>query len=194
MGVSINELLQVIKESGLPIGDKITKTRQQLAQEETLRSGVQGLYQSQLTEIDDEKKRKLETLANVDKQFSQIFGQGGKYQLKNPMAVEELTSGGQNLALNQFATTAEKQKNLLKEFESDVAKATSLYGKIDPSGTGSIADLEYISQNYGIELPNIDTGDSDWEIQNIDNSDWEISGEVKQPPIKGSDIIKENKA
>lgn len=198
MAASLTELLEVIKKSGLPIGDRLTKTQDEINAESTLRSGVAGMYQPQIASLDEEKKQKIQTLANVDKQFSQLFGQGGKYALRNPMDVERLTTGGHNLALSDFSRVATKKENLLKQFESDVTAATTLYGKVDPlkseGGGGSMADLQYVMDTYGIQLPNITSGDSEWEIDNT-GGDWEIdSGQgEKVLPEKPSDIIKETK-
>ncbi len=187
MGVSINELLDVIKKSGLPIGDKLTKTTNQLANEDTLRSGVQGLYQPQINQLDDEKKQKIQQLANVDRQFAQLFGQGGKYQLRNPMDTEALTSGGQNIALSDFNRVATQKENLLKTFENDVTRATTLYGKIDPTSAENVGlgDLAYIKSQYGIDVPGLDnTKESDWEVD-VPDTEWEIQGNN----LQGTDRI-----
>lgn len=188
MAVSITELLDVIKKTGLPIGEKLTKTQQDIDNENVIRSGVQGLYDPSLNQLDADKKAKIETLAGVDGKFSQLFGQGGKYQLRNPMDVERLTSGGQDIALSDFMRTAQSKNDLLKEFEKDVASATSLYGQIDPNkGEGSgLGDLQYIHDTYGIDLPGIDVEDSEWEITNTGDLEWEVVGDKKLP---GADII-----
>lgn len=136
MAIGITELLDVIKKSGLPIGDKLTKTQNELAAEDQIRSGIMPAYAGQFGQLDEEKKQKIQALANVDRQFSQLFGQGGKYALRNPMDVEQLTAGGQDIRMSDFNTTVAKQDSLLKAFEGDVSRGISLYDKIKPSAGG----------------------------------------------------------
>lgn len=196
MGATITELLDVIKKSGLPIGERLTKTQNEINSENTLRSGVSSIYAPQISKLDEEKKQKIQQLANVDKQFAGIFGKGGKYEMMNPMDTERLTAGGQNIALSDFSRVAAKKNDLLKAFEGDVASAVSLYGKVSPlksEGQGSLADYEYLRDNYGINLPGLEVlPQSDWEVADL-GGDWEIdpSGDLKTPPEKPNDIIEE---
>lgn len=197
MGVSITEILDVIKKSGLPIGDRLTKTQAELGAEDSIRAGITPLYSGQLGQVDAEKQKKIQMLAGVDKEFSGLFGKGGKYALNNPMDAEQLTAGGQQIRLSDFMSSAQQKQDLLKSLESDVSKATSLYDQVKPStseGADSVAlaDLKYINDTYGLGLPGMDT-QSDWEIDTPD-TDWEIdsSGNLNTPKLGGVD--KMNKA
>lgn len=197
MAVSLTELLDVIKKSGLPLGERLTKTQKDIDNEQLLRGGVQDIYQPQFDQLDEEKKGKIQALANVDKQFSSMFGKGGKYALENPMNTESLTAQGQNIALSDFSRVATKKNDLLKAFEKDVADAVTLYGKVDPlksEGDGtSLADFEYLRDTYGINVPGIETlPESEWEVSDL-GGEWEIdsSGDLKVLPEKPNGIIKE---
>lgn len=197
MAVSLTELLDVIKKSGLPLGERLTKTQTDIDNEQLLRGGVQDIYQPQFDQLDEEKKGKIQALANVDKQFSAMFGKGGKYALENPMNTEALTTQGQNIAFSDFSNTIKKKNDLLSTFEKDVANAVTLYGKVDPlksEGDGtSLADFEYLRDTYGISVPGIETlPESEWEVSDL-GGEWEIdsSGDLKTLPEKPNDIIEE---
>lgn len=180
MGASITELLDVIKKSGLPIGKRLNDVNADISADSTLRSGIGAMYEPQIAQLDEEKKQKIQRLANVDKEFSAIFGKGGKYALENPMATESLTAGGQSLRLNDFMTTAQKKQSLLEAFESDVAKASTLYGQVKPlksEGESGLADYSYLQSEYGIEIPGLtQPNESDWTIE-MPDTDWQIDGE-----------------
>lgn len=140
MAASIEELLNVIRKTGLPMGERLTKNQAELRAEDSLRQGIQSIYQPQINTLDEEKKQKIQALANVDKEFSALFGKGGKYALANPMDTERLTAGGQGIRLNDFMGSAQRKENLMGAFEKDVTKATSLYDQIKPlksEGEGS---------------------------------------------------------
>jgi hypothetical protein len=196
MGVAINELLDVIKKSGLPLGDKLYKTEKELGAEDVLRTNLQKIYQPQMDTLDQEKKKKIQALANVDRQFSQLFGQGGKYQLRNPMDAEQLTQGGHKFALSDLAGTAEKESNLMSVFEKDISKANSLYEKVNPTASGS-GDGDWFSK-VGLTLDkngnvvfktDVNVPESDWEIDNVtpDDGEWELITQNK--PLIGRDRI-----
>jgi hypothetical protein len=187
MGVSITELLDVIKKSGLPLGENLQKKETQLTAEDLLRQKLTGIYEPQFSALDTEKKKKIENLANVDRQMSQIFGAGGKYQLRNPADAEGLTNTRFNTSLSDFNTTVDKQNNLLGVFEQDVAKANTLYSAVKPTASEGIDDSNLLKK-YGINLedwnPNKVADSPDWEIVPMD---WEIVPEENK--LKGSDKI-----
>lgn len=180
MAASITELLDVIKKSGLPIGKRLGDVQGELQANDMLRAGIGSMYQPQIAELDEEKKQKIQKLANVDREFSSLFGKGGKYALNNPMDAEALTAGGQSLRLTDFMSTAQKKQSLLEAFESDVAKASTLYGQVKPlksEGESGLADYTYLQDTYGIKIPGLTSPEeSDWKIE-IPDTDWQIDGQ-----------------
>lgn len=193
LGASITELLDVIKKTGLPIGKRLNDVNADISADSTLRSGIGAMYEPQIAQLDEEKKQKIQRLANVDKEFSAIFGKGGKYALENPMATESLTAGGQSLRLNDFMTTAQKKQSLLEAFESDVAKASTLYGQVKPlksEGESDLSDYAYLQSKYGLEILGLmppeksdwEVFDPEWVIDEQGNLDTGNAGIINSPP------------
>lgn len=190
MSISVTELLNVIKKSGLPLGEKLEQKQKQITSEDTLRQGIYPMFSEQIGKLDEEKKQKIQALANVDKQFSGLFGKGGKYELRNPAQMESLTAGGQNILMQDFSRVAQTKESLLSTFEKAVSKASALYESIKPTekSGGILDDLDKLT-SYGINFkalrPPLESFDDDRPSLNIFEEE-----DTPTSPLKGTDIIK----
>jgi hypothetical protein len=204
--ITLKELNDIISKTGLPDIDQSKYNESSAYIQGQVRPYIQSKYAPQLSKLDEDKKAKVEALANVDKQMSSIFGKGGKYELMNPMATESLATGLHNIRLEDFNRTAGEMSDLQKSIEGEVGDYASMYNALLPNkGTGSASGWDMITDIFPNlrmdENGNVVFGDDagGWVIE---NNDWELmpeqGGEVSSTEwvnpnkkLTGTDIIKE---
>lgn len=129
--IPISTLQQVIQEAGLPLSGYDAMKNQKPYAEQNIAGVVEGQFSPQFGQLDEERKRKIETLAKVDSEFSKYLGDpNSKGYLENPLQREQALANAQNIGIADIGLTDQKYNALDDNQKNIISQSLNLYNDL----------------------------------------------------------------
>lgn len=128
--ISINELVDVLGKSGLPLNDAMGMQNAAPFAQDPVRQQVYG-QDTQLPGLQNKYRGQLDKIAQLDQQLASTYGDPtSKLYIENPMNRERLKQGASRVSFQGLEDTKQQVKQRTSDLDKDVNDAVSLYGKL----------------------------------------------------------------
>lgn len=128
---SIQELMDVLQKSNVPLYDSEAMSQQSPFTTDPIRAEIENRYAGRFSDIDKEKTRKIQALAEVDSQINKLFGDpSSKFYLRNAGDRETIAGNVGTIRNADINLTKQSKQALEQEMEQNVSAAEGLFNDL----------------------------------------------------------------
>jgi len=165
--ISIEELQRAMENAGVAVGDPRAMGAEQPRFNAYIQQQIEDRYADRLGKLDEEKKQKIQQLAEVDRTLTKLYRDpSSKFYVPNVGAVEQLRGRAQDVGVSNVGLTAGAIEQTQQQIEDEIKASQTLYQdliKSFKSQEAAISAYEELSTNEDFTPEDFEILNQQWE-------------------------------